>query len=789
MSDSDNKINLITGGEALKSKISIIVTLLIMVITTVMPFASSQAVNAKEQSFSVKDQFEEPVDLGEAVKSPLSQVAAYGQNSKGENLQYIAVTGTPAVFYAVNAETGERKFSQQIPHSDVIWAMTVGSDNNVYFASTMNGVLYRYLPDENRMETIGKNPSDDFVWDLKSSTDGKIYGATYDESKVFEYDIESNSFKDLGPMKEGQKYARGLGVTDKYVYTGIGTISGVVRYDRSTGEKKDIPIPTSGKSGTISEIAIYDGKLFVHGASQLFVIDEATEEHIRTISFQSKISPPSPHNPDLIYYKLQDQLFSYNMATDTVEKVENIPSLPGSTAVKAHNWLTLSTGETVLAGMTAFTDSFFFNPETKEYSVHFPDVDAQGATINALAAINGKVYSGGYQRGLSIYDEKQQAYTYTNFSFHQTEGINQLDGKVYFGTYTGAKMYRYDPKLPIEYDEYGKANPGLYLDIESDQDRPFAMTSGDGKLFIGTFPGNGKHGGALTILEETAGENGEITVESQTYRNIVENQSIFGLAYKDGKVFGGTSIYGGFGSNPVETEAKMFVFDVEKGEKIAEFKPDIPGLDSPTLTIGDFSFGPDGLLWGLIEGTIFAMNPETYEVVKSKEIYDTAYNSSKLRPYYLKWGPDGNLYTTLGRKLTVVNPETLESEQLVEDSVQLMDLSEDGSIYYAIGSHLYKMSVKVKQIELQLENKLITGLPVKPTVTAKLVNGESVVLSDNQYTISVSNPDVLEIDSDSQLMGIRPGTSTVTIKAELNNKTYSSNEVRVTVANGNRGFH
>jgi hypothetical protein len=666
--------------------------------------------------------------------------------------------------------------------------MTVGSDNNVYFASTINGVLYRYLPDENRMETIGKNPSDDFVWDIKSSTDGKIYGATYDESKVFEYDIESNSFKDLGPMKEGQKYARGIGVTDKYLYTGIGTIAGVVRYDRATGEKKEIFIPTSGDSGTISEIAIYGGKLFVHAGSKLFVMDEATQQHIRTISFQSKISPPSPHNPDLIYYKLQDQLFSYNMASDTVEKVENIPSLPGSTAAKAHSWLTLSTGETVLAGMTAFTDSFFFNPETKEYSVHFPDVDAQGAVINAVAAIDGKVYSGGYQRGLSIYDEKQQAYTYTNFSFHQPEGIKELDGKVYFGTYSGAKMYRYDPKLPIEYDEYGKANPGLYLDIEADQDRPYAMTSGDGKLFIGTFPVYGKHGGALTILEEKAEENGDITAESQTYRSIVENQSIFGLAYKDGKVFGGTSIHGGLGSNPVETEAKMFVFDVEKGEKIAEFTPEIPGLDVPIQTIGDFSFGPDGLLWGLIDGTIFAMNPKTYEVVKSKEIYETTFNSSKFRPYYLEWGPEGNLYTTLGRKLTVVNPETLESEQLVDASVQVMDLSEDGSIYYAIGSHLYKVPVKVEEIELQVENKLVTGQPVKPTVTAKLANGKSVVLSDKQYTISVSNPDVLEIDSDSQLIGIKPGTSNVTITADLYNKTYISNEVRVTVANGNRGF-
>ncbi|WP_053598356.1 PQQ-binding-like beta-propeller repeat protein [Bacillus sp. FJAT-18017] len=771
----------------MKSKISRFTALLVAVVlfSSILPFSSPFA---NEPTFSVKNQFENTLDLGEAVKSPLSQVAAYGQNSKGENLQYIAITGTPAVFYVVNAETGERLFSQPIPNSDVIWAMTIGSDNNVYFASTVSGVMYRYLPEENRMETLGKNPSDNFVWDLKSSSDGKIYGATFDESKVFEYDITTNTFRDLGPMKDGQKYARGLGVTDQYLYVGIGTTAGVVRYDRITGEKKEIPIPISGQTVTVSEVAIYNGKLFVHAGADLFVIDEASEEHVRTIKFQSKISPPSPYNPDLIYYKLQGDLFSYNTETDTVTKIENIPSLPSSTAVKAHSWVTLSTGETVLTGMTAFTDSFFYNPENNAYSVHFPDVDAQGATLHAIAAIDGNVYSGAYQRGMSIYSEELQDYTYTNFSFHQSQGIQEYKGKVYFGTYTGAKMYRYDPQLPIEYNENGKANPGLYLDIEDEQDAPFTMASGDGKLFIGSIPTYGKLGGALTILEEKIAEDGTVDVASKTYRNIVENQSVFGLAYKDGKVYGGTSIYGGLGVDPVATEAKMFVFDVEKGEKIAEFTPEIPGLeDVPFQTIGGFSFGPDGLLWGIIDGTIFAMDPETYEVVKSKEIYETKFLSSKSRPYYLEWGPDGNLYTTLNRKLTAVDPETLQSEKLVEGTVELMDLAEDGSIYYAVGANLFKIPVKVDHIKLELGEKLVAGQPVPTTVTAQMVNGAKVVLSKNQYSVTVSNPDVLMADDLGNLTGKIPGTSLVTISAELNGKTYTTNEVRVTVAKGVRG--
>ncbi|OCA87751.1 hypothetical protein A8F94_07840 [Bacillus sp. FJAT-27225] len=769
----------------MKSKLSIIAALFVLLISTALPQPTA---SANESAFTVKHQFEETVNLGEAVKSPLSQIAAYGQNSKGENLQYIAITGTPAVFYVVNAETGERLFSQPIPNSDVIWAMTIGNDNNVYFASTQNGVLYRYLPEENRMETIGKNPSDNFVWDIKSSPDGKIYGATYDESKVFEYDIASNTFRDLGPMKEGEKYARGLGVTDEYLYVGIGTTAGVVRYDRETGEKKEIPTPVSGQTLTISEVAIYNGKLFVYAGADLIVIDEATEQHIRTMKFQSKISPPSPYNPDLIYYKLQGDLFSYNTATDTVSKVENIPSLPSSTAVKAHSWMTLSTGETVLTGMTAFTDSFFYNPENNSYSVHFPDVDAQGAALQSIAVIDGNVYSAAYQRGMSIYNEKLQDYTYTNYSFHQAEGIREYNGKVYFGTYTGAKMYRYDPLLPIEYNETGKANPGLYLDIEDEQDRPFTMTTGDNKLFIGTIPTYGVNGGALTILEEKEAEDGSVDIESKTYRNIVENQSVFGLAYKDGKVYGGTSIYGGLGIDPVAEEAKMFVFDVEKGEKIAEFTPEIPGLeDTPFQNIGELSFGPDGLLWGIIDGTIFAMDPETYEVVKSKEIYETTFLSSKWRPFYLVWGPDGNLYTTLNRKLTVVNPETLQSEQLVEGTVDLMDLSEDGSIYYGKGANLYKIPAKVDYIELDVEQKLITGKAVQPTVTAHMVNGAKVKVPNNEYSLAVSNKDVVKVDDNGKIIGLRPGTSLVTLSAELNGNTYTSNEVRVTIANGVRG--
>ncbi|MGE7218371.1 FIMAH domain-containing protein [Priestia koreensis] len=751
--------------------------------------------HALANEFQPGDQFEKPINLGEAVTIPLSQAAAYGQTASGENEQYIAITGTPAVFYAVDAETGEKKFSQALPNTDVVWAMTVGSDGNVYMAGTINGMIYRYLPNEKRLEEVGKNPSDSFVWDLKASADGKIYGSTYPRTKVFEYDIASNSFTDLGVMKEGQQYARGLGVTDQYVYVGIGTTAALVRYDRQTGEKKEIAIPNSGKGGTISESAVYNGKLFVYSGTSLFILDEATGKLIRTISFQGKISPPSPYNPNLIYYKSSGDLYSYNTETNTIQKVTGIPPLPADTAVKSHSWITLKDGQTVLTGMAAFTDSFFFNPTTNDYNLHFPTVEAQGTTVNALHYLNGKVYAGGYQRGLSIFDEKSQSYTYTYKGFHQPEGIGVMNDTLYFGTYPGAKIYRYDPSKPFDYNEIKQGNPGLILDIEEDQDRPFVLKSADNMMFIGTFPSYGKLGGALTILKEKPNSDGIIATETKTYSNIVQNQSIFGLAYKDGKLYGGTSIYGGLGSTPTEKEAKMFVFDVKTGQKIKEFTPTIPGIDVPIQLIGDLEFGPDGLLWGIVDGTIFAMNPDTLEVVKSKVVYPTTFGSSKFRPYYLKWGYDGTIYTTIGRTLTAINPVTLDSQKLitgssqmmtlsdevVEASINLMALSDDGSLYYTISSKLYKLPMKTI-VSLSVDQQVINKYDVvNPSISFAYANGKPIVYEKEDVTLTSSDSSVLRVREDRTLQAVHSGIATVTATINRNGKVVTSNEVTITV--------
>ncbi len=694
--------------------------------------------------------YETPINHGEMVQVQLGQASVIQENSLGENEVYYHSNGLPGTFSVLNAETGELKFSQVIADSEALWAMTVGSDKNVYFAGTADGKLYRYLPEQKIVEELGVNPSDAWVWDIEASTDGKIYGSTYPHAGVFEYDIATGKFRNYGNVKEGQQYARGIAVTDKYIYVGIGTTKHLFKIDRISGEKEEIIIEGhSGQDGMIENMFIVNGKLLVSvGSITMLVLDIETNEILNTFSYSNMISKPSPLNENIIYYKFKNELFEYDFSLNESKVIEGIPLLPDTVRVKDMEWINLSSGKTVLAMVTQYGEYILYEPTSNTVEFIELDISSQAVAIQALhSGEDGKLYMGGYQRGLSIYNPFTNKIEVNIPSFAQPEGIGFLNGKVYYGTYVGAMMYSYDPLKAVDLN----SNPNFEYDITDQQDRPFTITSGDDKLFVGTVPDYGVLGGVLAIYDEK-------TDTWSQYRNIVQDQSIIGLAYKDGKLYGSTSVWGGLGINPKATEAKIFVWDVETGQKIEEFTPEIPGIDETPRMIGELSFGPDGNLWGAVDGTIFAMNPDTKEIVKSKVIRPSLYNSSKWLPYRLQWAPDGMLYTTLSRKLIAIDPETLSHKVLVEDFMNNMTVGANGSIYYALGSELHEIAIPETDATLKsikVDGKLLTNftpglqeytvsakgkasLEVETNQTGALVN---IIESDEISTILVSATD------------------------------------------------
>jgi hypothetical protein len=645
-------------------------------------------------------EYEKAISLGDATLVAKTQGAAIGN---GEI--YVGASGSPASFFVLDALTGQVKFREALPGHDVIWAVTIGSDRNVYLSGTQTGILYRYIPEEQKLDNLGNNPSNPWVWDLDASSDGFIYGSTYPNSKVFVYDIQSAQFTDMGTVKEGQDYARGSGVTDRYFYAGIGTKAYLFRYDRITGEKLEIQLPITGKDSSISNVWSYGGRLLVAYGTSLLVLNETNYEVIHQMDWQSAntfdgmISPPSPYNPNMLYFRNKNtsQLWTYDLSKDEIALADPDLILPNQ-SLKAINWTVPrdgpNAGRALLVMLTNEIVQLIYDPIDRTFIQLEPEVMKSGIQIQSLeTGPDGNLYMGGYQGAMSVYDTTRGLFSVQEKEPHQIEGIGFLNGKVYLGLYGGAVIAQYDPKQVFEQG----VNPKVIYDIDDEQSRPFTFTTGVGKLFIGTIADYGQLGGALTIYDEEA--------DTWTvHRNVIPNQSIIGLAYYNGKLYGGSTIWGGLGIEPSETEARLFEWDVAADRKLSELQPVVPGFLKPKM-IGELSIGPDRNLWGIMWGetesvssafALFAMDPVTKAVVKSS-IVTTGEKASSWRPFFMRWGADHHLYTTLGRQLIVFDSLTLEYRKLVSEPVHLMTLGLDGTIYYTQGSQLMKMPIAVRE--------------------------------------------------------------------------------------------
>lgn len=734
-----------------------------------------------------------PVDLGKPTITALTQGGTIGNNEV-----YFVANGNPGTFYAVDAATGKINFSQAVPGTTQTWAVTVGSDKNVYFAASQNRGFWKYDPKEKVITSVGNgNPSDNFVWDLDASSDGLIYGGTYPNAKVFSYNTRTNEFVDLGRMQGTEQYARGVGVSDRYLYTGIGSLKHLMRMDRITGERTEITLSFTGKPDFVHNIWPYNGLVYIVHGTSLSIMDEQTLNEKLLIpndspeAFDGYLSPPSPYNSDLIYYRNKNSrdLWTYNVSTNTVQPVTpQVKLLDYGT--KAINWITLpDSGDKVLA--TLYENGYYtlYNPQDNSLKTSLIAIAKDGVDVQSLAAgPDGKLYLGGFIDGMTIFNQSTQSLERqmsNPYSPHQIEEIGFLNGKTYFGNYGGARINRFDASLPYNYGETTANNPGLVYTIPDFQDRPYAIASGDNKLFIGTIPVYGKLGGSLTTYDDT-------TKLWSSTRNVVQEQSIIALAYKNGIVYGGTAVEGGLGSTRTAATAKLFKWNAATNTKLDEFVPAIPGISSFKL-LGGLSFGPDGLLWGGAWGidtegmdifAVYALNPDTNAVVKNKLVYPGARGGSPWRGFYLRWGQDGLLYTTIARNVTVFDPVTLKYRKLTETQSNLLDLGVDGSIYYTSGPTLYKLQVPLAQASISMAKVTLDQGQSEPIISSGVLeNGLPAILAGGTTSFTSSDPTVLSVVY-GEVKALKAGTANVYADITLGESTIRTNTIGVTVYQG-----
>ncbi|GIO68901.1 carbohydrate binding domain-containing protein [Paenibacillus cookii] len=608
---------------------------------------------------------------------------------EGRPVLYTTSKGKPGRLNVIDLADYKLLRSIPIPPSESSWAHTVAPDGTLYVAAEGGGArLWKYSPVTHTVEQAAV--FDGESWPICVTTDeaGRVYVGTYPGGKVIQYDPSTGQIKDYGRVigHIAQEYVRSIAYQGGYIYAGTAHHQ-IVRVNLATGEKTDIAASLHVPEGddTVYDLDTIDNRyLFarytdgsgVPGPAYIYdtsanawldtVIDHVTGLH-ETDSLNGKIyfmSDKKLKTFDLTTHEVAETGMEYGSGfrgADWVEFPDN-PDLPGKNLVTVR----YDGGVAIL------------NIETKKVHLYPSVVPGTPGVVNRIqSSPDGGLFVTGVQssRG-SIIDPN--ALTSVPFSIGQADSVYPLGNRMYMGVYPEGALYGYDMNL-----EPGAENPKKLFVLGNQQERLVNMTSGGGKLYVATIPAYNTLGGAVTEYDPATGE-------AQVYRNIVQDQSVLSLAYKDGKLFGSTTIRGGLGSEPAADEAKIFVWDTKTKQKITEFPLRIIGLDKPVF-IGDLSVGPDGLIWGAAYEYVFAIDPDTYAIVKSKKIQSNlSYTQWAHHP--MRWSDDGLLYVLFNNKLTVIDPETMESRMVT--TAARFELGKDGHLYFtdqATNTILYRI--------------------------------------------------------------------------------------------------
>ena len=217
----------------------------------------------------------------------------------------------------------------------------------------------------------------------------------------------------------------------------------------------------------------------------------------------------------------------------------------------------------------------------------------------------------------------------------QTDSLLVYDGYLYAGNYSKCTITQVDL-------ETGEAIPFFMLkESVFKQYRAHSLTAGDGKVFLGTVPKTGVKGGVLAWYDlaaqrtyVAAGDGADNVyyadntanndrakyyewhrlstdeaVADVTVSGLIPNQTINGMLYKDGLIYGTTTIHGGSGSSPDAENAKLFVYDVEKSKVLAtcDLATVLDGFTAQIQWIDAIAEDPlvPGMFWGVVADTLF----------------------------------------------------------------------------------------------------------------------------------------------------------------------------------------
>ncbi|WP_205127062.1 hypothetical protein [Paenibacillus ginsengarvi] len=620
---------------------------------------------------------------------------AVGRDQDGTAVIYTVIKGGGdcTVFAVVDAMTAEVLTTVDMPGVSGAWGLLQASDGSVYVGTYGNGRLYRYVPGSDRLADLGRLGEESVVYYLTECREGNIYTGTYPSGALFRYDPRSNRIDHLGRLCDEEKYLDSLVYDPVHhaLYAGLGRQTArLYRIDLATGQREELLaklLPDDySRYSSVFCMGYGLGKLFIRLSKpdHLLIVDTATN----TVEFYDpgsgiglgcKTVAVMPGDEEHVYlggsvlrtYNVATRAFTDRFPDETVKALHyqnakfmelRRPDWPGYTMISS------TEGGRIL----------LYNKSTGRLAEsRFRHSGAPVQVRSLHGAEDGRVYAGGYMMGFASYDCAEMTFGETR-EFGQAESIAGFRGKLYVGIYGSAGLGEYDPALP-----WSATNPRkLWNLMKEGQDRPFAIIGVEelNKLFVGTVPDTHSLQGALAVYDVG-------TEELRVHKNIIRNQGVVSLLYRDGLVYGGTTNYGGLGTKgPIEIGGKLFIFDPGKGECVFEIVP-VPGRG----TVSGLLNGPDDRIWGVAGDHLFTFDPlsRTFSYLEAK-LKRGAANETVWADADLAIGDDGNVYgTNAQRQFFQIRPDTMEVT-ILANGYRYLTKAADGHFYMSDDSALWR---------------------------------------------------------------------------------------------------
>jgi streptogramin lyase len=643
---------------------------LALAILAVSPFAYAGCPTPQNLStFSFQEE-----DLGTPIKS-YSVMDCSVTTRTGEPVLSMVVSVGTATLNLISLRHNALIKSFPLPGNSASWGSTVTPDGMVYLGTDQG--FFQCDPSGPSIKSLGRPlPDENFTFCLTHDEQGKVYGGTYPGGKVYEFDPTTARFRQV--FDTGKNYVRSIAYSNGKIYAGTGPAGAprLIEIDPENGIGKDIPLPpVKGTPNFVYDLDARGKFLFCNvttaeAGGSLSIYDLIKSQWITTkLGIEYHGAHACPVNDGAVMLFSGKSIKKFDLKTAVISDT----GLPYATAFRSGAWVDMQNAD--MPGKTLVTVDWsghpiLVNPKSRQVKSLPIVAQADATELHAMkTGPDGLIYISSFlsTQAARYNPETSQA---EPFPMGQAESIGADAKSIYFGVYPKAHIFRLDCDQPIA----ARKNPREIFHIGELQDRPYSVLGTSKTLYYGTIPGYGQLGGALTVYPLPRGK-------AVTYRNIVKDQSVVGLAQAGNRLIGSTAISGGLGTTSAAKTARLFAWDIAANKKILEKKLNLK-TSSPVNLIGGLATAPDGQVWGTAQGWIFAIDPITLKVTKAKNLYPDIGNFTTWMPPAIHFMKNGLIAANIGFRLTIIDPVTLNFRTL-QKGVFAQAVGADGNIYFA----------------------------------------------------------------------------------------------------------